>query len=72
METFKNLLIEEDWSRMQLPEDFEIKELENPLFPFQKNINQYLNTFNLSDEQDCPRSSVDGTGSSPQVKVYFS
>ena len=34
METFKNLLLEEDWNRMALPDDFAIKELENPLHPF--------------------------------------
>ena len=38
METFKNLLLQEDWTRMPLPDDFKIEELENPLHPFQKNI----------------------------------
>ena len=70
MTSFKKLLQEESWSRMDLPADFELKELENPLAPFQKNVNQYLSTFNLSSEQDSPKT-ID-TGSAPQVKVYFS
>ena len=34
MASFKKLLQEETWSRMDLPADFELKELQNPLAPF--------------------------------------
>ena len=34
MEAFKNLLLQEDWTRMPLPDDFKIQELDNPLHPF--------------------------------------
>ena len=42
IEAFKNLLLQEDWKRLPLPDDFTIKELEDPLMPFQSNLTQFL------------------------------
>ena len=39
LETLKNLLLVEDWTRLPLPDDFEIKELADPLYPFTSSIN---------------------------------
>ena len=36
---------------MPLPDGFEIKELADPLFPFDNSVNQFLNVFNLSEVQ---------------------
>ena len=61
---------------MPLPDGFEIKELADPLFPFDNSVNQFLNVFNLSEvqyEESKDRGVVhEATGSSlPASKVYF-
>ena len=50
LETLKNLLLVEDWTRLPLPDRFKIQELVQPLHPFSSNINQLLGAFNLSNE----------------------
>ena len=70
------MLAVEDWTRLPLPNGFQIKELSDPLFPFSSSVNHFLTAFNLSEfqyEESKDRGLVhDGTGSSPPTqKVYF-
>ena len=59
-----------------MPEGFEIKEMQDPLFPLDSNVNSKLNAFNLSefqfDDQDEKGVIHDATGSSPVTsRVFF-
>jgi hypothetical protein len=50
MSMLKQLLENEDWSRLPLPDKFEIAELQDPLKHMPKNLQNLLGTFKI-DEQ---------------------
>ena len=77
LEQLKNLLLVEDWTRLPLPDGYEIKQLADPLYPFSSSVNFFLQAFDKPDlnpfgssnaEESKGRSSSsilhEGTGSS--------